>query len=96
MDFPNAFTCDAETTPAAAHGFHTCAAVLMQLLTIERGRGAWVIDLYEKLRVHLETEPMPQEYEGVIEPGQWRETVILALDNVFGHRLLVDGDDLDI
>lgn len=96
MDFRASFECKSHVTPAAADAFHTCAAVLMRHLTAERGRGAWALDLYEQFRVHFETQPMPQEYEGIIELGEWRETAILALDNVFAHRLDVDGDDLEL
>lgn len=95
MEFPAYFDSQARVTPAAAHGFQTCAAVLMQLLVMERGRGPWVLDLYEKLRAYLEAQPMPEDQEGIIEPSEWHETALMALDNVFAHRLLVDGDDIE-
>lgn len=96
MQFAAHFECEAHVTPAAAHGFHTCAAILMQMLVVEKGgNGPWVDELYEKLRGHLETEPMPKEQEGFIEPSEWHETAVLALDNVIAHRLLVADHEID-
>lgn len=95
MEFPAYFECEARVAPAAADAFHRIAAVLIQMLVVERGNGEWLDDLYEQLRAHLETHPMPEDQEGFIEASEWRETAVLALDNIIAHRLLVEDDDLD-